>query len=59
MFKRILVRLDGSTFAEHAIPVAVRLARSSEGVILLLRVANIPIENRPGQTLEQTYGKSL
>ncbi|HJT57925.1 MAG TPA: universal stress protein [Ktedonobacteraceae bacterium] len=58
MFKRILVPLDGSELAERAIPVAARLAHASEGVILLLRVVDIPIENRPGQTPEQAYGEN-
>ncbi|HEX6481876.1 MAG TPA: universal stress protein [Ktedonobacteraceae bacterium] len=57
MFKRILVPLDGSELAEQALPVAARLARASEGVLLLLRVADIPIENQPGKTPAQTYGE--
>ena len=57
MFKRILVPLDGSELAEHALPVAARLARASEGVLVLLRVAAIPIENQPGKTPAQTYGE--
>lgn len=44
MFQRIVVPLDGSARAERAIPVAVRLARASEGSIVLLRIADIPIE---------------
>ena len=57
MFKRILVPLDGSELAERALPVAARLARASEGTLLLLRVADIPIENQPGKTPAQTYGE--
>jgi nucleotide-binding universal stress UspA family protein len=57
MFKRILVPLDGSELAEHALHVAARLARASEGVLVLLRVAAIPIEHEPGETPAQTYGE--
>ena len=42
MFKRILVPLDGSARAERAIPVAARLTRASGGVVVLLRVADLP-----------------
>ncbi len=44
MFKRIIVPLDGSTRAERAIPLAARLARASEGSIILLRVVTEPFE---------------
>lgn len=42
MFQRILVPLDGSTRAEQALPVAVRLAHASSGTIVLLRVVDLP-----------------
>lgn len=42
MFERILVPLDGSPRAEHAIPVAARLAQASSGTVVLLRVAGLP-----------------
>jgi nucleotide-binding universal stress UspA family protein len=38
MFERILVPLDGSTRAEQALPVAVRIARASGGTLLLVEV---------------------
>ena len=38
MFERILVPLDGSPLAEQALPIAARVARASQGSILLLRV---------------------
>lgn len=38
MFNRILVPLDGSSRAEQAIPIAVRMAHKSGGSVLLLRV---------------------
>lgn len=44
MFQRILVPLDGSPRAEHAIPVAARIARASGGSILLFRVVTHPID---------------
>ena len=44
MFQKILVPLDGSTGAEHAIPVAARIARASEGTVMLLAVATLPNE---------------
>ena len=34
MYQRILVPLDGSTRAEHAIPVAIRLAHASGGTVV-------------------------
>src|SRR2546425_28684 len=40
MFQRILVPLDGSSRAEHAIPVAARLARASGGTVILVRVVS-------------------
>ncbi len=44
MFKRILVPLDGATRAESAIPVAAKLARSSNGIVILLQVVTPPID---------------
>jgi nucleotide-binding universal stress UspA family protein len=50
MFKQILVPLDGSTRAEQALPVAARLARASSGSMVLLRVANFPLDYGGGYT---------
>ncbi len=44
MFKRIIVPLDGSTRAERALPLAARIARASEGSIILLRIVTEPFE---------------
>lgn len=44
MFNRIIVPLDGSDRAERVIPVAARIARASNGSIILLRVVTIPFE---------------
>ncbi len=40
MFKHILVPLDGSPLAEQAIPLAARLARTTGGSVLLVRVVS-------------------
>ncbi len=45
MFQRILVPLDGSTRAESAVPVAVRLAQASGGSVILLHVAVPPVSS--------------
>ena len=44
MFKQILVPLDGSLRAERALAVAARIARASDGTIMLLRAVGIPAE---------------
>ncbi|MGH2498404.1 MAG: universal stress protein [Ktedonobacteraceae bacterium] len=44
MFERILVPLDGSRRAEQALPIAARLARTSRGTVVLLRVVSLPNE---------------
>jgi len=40
MFQRILVPLDGSARAEHAIPVAIRLARAPGGTVVFVYVVH-------------------
>lgn len=47
MFTRILVPLDGSGCAAHALPVAARLARASRGSIILVRVVSTATEFWP------------
>ena len=44
MLQRILVPLDGSSRAEQALPIAARIAHTTGGSVVLLRVANIPTE---------------
>jgi nucleotide-binding universal stress UspA family protein len=44
MFQRILVPLDGSKYAERAIPVAARLARASGGSLVFVRVVVPPVK---------------
>ncbi len=48
MLKKILVPLDGSLRAERALPVAARIARASEGSVLLLQVVSPPIDYGSG-----------
>lgn len=43
MAKTILVPLDGSTFAEHALPVATGLARAAGGRLHLVQVHEVPV----------------
>jgi len=45
MFQRILAPLDGSSRAEHAIPVAALISRASGGSLVLLRVVPPLIED--------------
>ena len=50
MFKQILVPLDGSTRAEQALAVATRIACVTSGSIVLMRVANFPVDYGGGYT---------
>jgi len=47
MFRSILVPLDGSTFAEHALPLAVSLAQRSGGRLELVRAHILYALNEP------------
>jgi nucleotide-binding universal stress UspA family protein len=47
MFQRILVPLDGSSRAERAIPVALRLAHASGGSLVFLRAVSVATEFWP------------
>ena len=47
MFKRILVPLDGSSCGEHALPMAARLVRASNGTIILLHVVTAALGSAP------------
>lgn len=67
MFKKILVPLDGSSFAEAAIPLAREIAECAGGEIVLLRVDE-PYEPPPGifvpvsavpETLQLSAGEYL
>ncbi len=54
MFKSILVPLDGSTFAEHALPLAATIARRSGATLRLMRVLQGNLENEQ-RTVAQAY----
>lgn len=47
MFQRILVPLDGSPRAESAIPVAAKIAKANDSIVILLRVGTIPVVYTP------------
>ena len=69
MFKKILVPLDGSELAEHALDPAFTFARQTQGEIILLRVplmqhvlAAEPVHYEmpsPSESLEQSRQKAL
>jgi len=42
--KRVLVPLDGSLLAEHALAVAAKLARSNDGLLILVQALALPVE---------------
>jgi nucleotide-binding universal stress UspA family protein len=44
MMNRILVPLDGSLLAEHALAVAAKLARSTDGMLILVQALAAPVE---------------
>jgi nucleotide-binding universal stress UspA family protein len=52
MLSTILVPLDGSALAEHALPFAERLARVAKGHVILVRVI-------PAQSAETSIESSL
>lgn len=47
MFQRILTPLDGSAYAEAALPVAARIAQANNGTVVLLHVLSGPREFLP------------
>lgn len=47
MYQRILTPLDGSEYAEAALPVAARIAQASHGTVVLLHVLSGPRELLP------------
>ncbi|GHO99938.1 hypothetical protein KSF_099860 [Reticulibacter mediterranei] len=59
MFQRILVPLDGSSRAERAILVALRLARASGGSLVLLRVIDNPPRFCPFLFGQQSFASTV
>lgn len=59
MFRRVLVPLDGSNRAERAIPVAARIARSTGGSVVLLRVVSISTEFWPYMAPQPTLAQAI
>ena len=59
MFKRILVPLDGSKRAERALPVAVRIARETNGSLVLVRVVSMATELWPYVDLETAQKQAV
>ncbi len=59
MFRRVLVPLDGSDRAERAIPVAARIARSTGGSVVLLRVVSTSIEFWPYMAPQPTLAQTV
>jgi nucleotide-binding universal stress UspA family protein len=49
MFKQILVPLDGSAFAERALPVATALATSGGAGLALVRVVEVLAPGDPSR----------
>lgn len=44
MFSRILVPLDGSSRAEHSLPLAAKIARASNGTVVLIQAVSLPTD---------------
>ncbi len=53
MYQKILVPLDGSPMAEHAIPYALGLCRLSGGTVLLAQVIPSPVVPPAGYSLAE------
>lgn len=45
MFRRMIVPLDGSAFAEQALPLALHLAKAQHGSLVLFQVIHAPIRS--------------
>ena len=59
MFKRVLVPLDGSKRAERALPVAARIARETNGSLVLVRIVSIATELWPYVDLEAAHTQAV
>jgi len=59
MFQRILVPLDGSVRAEHAILIAKRIARATGGAIILLRIVPPRLDHTPSLIVPSPFKEEL
>ena len=59
MFERIMVPLDGSARAEQAVPVAARIARASDGTVILAQVATSHTDSQAGRETAETYSDDV
>ena len=59
VFKRILVPLDGSDFAERALSAAARIARATDGSIVLFGVATTPVDYGPYIARSKAYAEAV
>lgn len=59
MFQRILVPLDGSLRAERALPLATRIARTSQGTLILLHVVGAAAESGPDTPSQPFFTRTL
>lgn len=60
MFQRILIPLDGSLLAERALPLAARIARASQGMLIILHVGSGGGGEQGSDALPQsTLGEAL
>lgn len=59
MFQRILVPLDGSLRTERALPLAARIARASQGMLVLLRVVSTAEELGPNIASRPPFVRTL
>ncbi|AEG48592.1 MULTISPECIES: universal stress protein [Sphingomonadaceae] len=60
-YRRIVVPLDGSRWAESVLPLAVRLAKAADAELLLVHVVPTPemIQARPLETEDETLRENL
>jgi Universal stress protein family len=60
-YRRVVVPLDGSRWAESVLPLAVRLAKASEAELLLVHVVPTPemIEARPLEVEDKKLQQAL
>ncbi len=55
MFERIVVSLDGTVEAEHALPVAARIAHATDGTLIVMS-AMLPLDECETSEMDRTAG---